>query len=653
LKPENVFITSDGVVKILDFGLARTDGAIPLQERTDTPTLTLQTSPGAVLGTPTYMSPEQVRGEPGGAGSDIFALGCVLYEMVTGRQAFARGSATETMAAILKEEPEEIGAIGKKIPLDLARVVRHCLEKKPEDRFQSARDVAFGLRNVGRDTRPSRKLRWIAALGLLVAVLTVLVAVLNSDGFSRKEGIESLAILPFANVEGDPDTDYLAEEIPASIINALSRLENLRVVPRESVAHYAARSDDNYSLARKLNVAALLTGRITVRGSHLSISAELVDVENDRQLWGERYSQELADILSIEADISRKISEELRLRLSGEEQARLSQGYTENAEAHLAYLQGRFWWNKRSRQGYDNAIASFDEAIRIDSDYALAYAGKADCYGLLAMYELTPRDFISKARAAAERALAIDETLAEARTSMGWIHWVYDWDWSAAEKAFREAIRHNPRYPTARNWYAVLLAVTGRGEEAIGQIEHAHMLDPGSLIINRDLGVIYSWTGRVDLAIEQLHETIEMDPLFAPAHAHLGRVYLAEGRYDEAVAELEIASDLVSGDLVHAGSLGQAYGMAGRRDAAMRMLELLHESAKQHEVASFQFALIHAGLGNQDQAFEWLEKSYERREFVMALLPVAETLGSLRHDPRYGDLLRRVGYPGRETGSPK
>jgi TolB-like protein/Tfp pilus assembly protein PilF len=644
LKPENVFITTDGVVKILDFGLVRRERAISQGEKAAAPTVTVQTSPGAVMGTLTYMSPEQLRGEPGDARSDIFALGCLLYEMAAGKKAFSRATASETMAAILKEEPSDISAERKEIPAELERVIQHALEKRPEERFQSARDLAFGLRSVESGTAPSRKVYWIAALSLVVVAAAVMLGLLYFGGPSPGERIESLAILPFTNEGGDPDTEFLAEEIPASIINSLSRLENLRVVPRDSVAHYAARSDDNYSLAREMDVAALLTGRITVRGGSLSISAELVDVANDRQIWGERYSEELSDILSIEADISKRISDELRLRLSGDEKDRLSRGYTENAEAHLAYLQGRFWWNKRTRESYDKAIASFDEAIRIDPDYALAYAGKADCYALLAMHALVPGDFIHQAREAAEKALALDDTLAEAHASMGWIRWIYDWDWEAAEESFERAIRLNPRYPTARNWYGAFLAAMGRGDEAIEQIKRARQLDPGSLIINRDLGVVYSWIGQSDLAIEQLLKTIEMDPQFLPARSHLGRVYFMAGRYDEAIAELEIASDLAK-DVIHSGSLGLAYAMAGRREAALRVLEMLTETAKQQEVASYQFAIVHMGLGNRDEAFEWLERSYANREFPMAILKFSESMGSIRDDPRFDDLLRRIGFP--------
>jgi len=280
----------------------------------------------------------------------------------------------------------------------------------------------------------------------------------------------------------------------------------------------------------------------------------------------------------------------------------------------------------------------------LDPNHALAYAGKADCYCLMVLLDSPPKECIPKAREAAERALAANGALAEAHTSLGWIKWVYDWDWPGAERSFKRAIEFNPRYPTAHNWYAGFLASMGRDGEALEQIRRAHQLDPGSLIINRDLGVVYYWTGQTDRAIDQLRRTVQMDPLFAPAHAHLGRIYVAEGMYDEAIAESQIAADLAVG-VTHVGQLGQAYAKAGRTEDAMRELEMLTEFSKQHDVPAYKFALIHEGLGDKEQAFEWLERAYENREFPMVILKVAEVLKSLRDDPRFDDLLRRVGLP--------
>ncbi len=385
-----------------------------------------------------------------------------------------------------------------------------------------------------------------------------------------------------------------------------------------------------------------MTGQINTRGDSLRIRAELVDVATNRQLWSERYDRTLTDILAIERDIADRLSEALKLRLTGEDRTQLAKRSTKNAEAHRAYLEGRFWWNRRSREGYNKAIELFDEAIRLDPDYALAYAGKADCYCLMVLLDSLPRECIPKARQAAEQALAIDGRLAEAHTSLGWIKWVYDWDWPGAERSFKRAIKLNPRYPTAYNWYAGFLASMGRDAEAVEQMTRAHQLDPGSLIINRDLGVIYSFTGQIDRAIGQLRKTIQMDPLFAPGHAHLGRVYVDAGRYDEAIAELETAADL-TGHVTHGGMLGHAYARVGRRDDAARELEILTEFSKRHDVPAFKFAVIHVGLGDKEQAFEWLEKSYENREFAMAILSVGQGFGSLRDDPRFDDLLRRIG----------
>jgi len=381
-----------------------------------------------------------------------------------------------------------------------------------------------------------------------------------------------------------------------------------------------------------------------VLADSLVIHAELIDVANDNQLWGTKYRRTLTDILAIEEDIAEHISDALRLRLTYEDKARLTVRHTENAEAHRAYLQGRFWWNKRTKEGFRKAIEYFDKAIRIDPTYALAYAGKADCYCLMVLLDSPPKECIPKAREAAEQALAANGTLAEAHASLGWIKWVYDWDWPGAERSFKRAIELNPRYPTAHNWYAGFLAAMGRDTEAIEQMTRAHQLDPGSLIINRDLGVIYSFTGQIDRAIGQLRKTIQMDPRFAPAHAHLGRVYIDAGMYAEAIAELETAVDL-TGHVTHGGMLGHAYARVGRRDDAARELEILTEFAKQGNCPAFKFAVIHAGLDDKEQAFEWLEKAYENREFAMAILSVGQGFNSLRDDPRFDDLLRRIGLP--------
>jgi serine/threonine-protein kinase len=462
-----------------------------------------------------------------------------------------------------------------------------------------------------------------------------------------------LAVLPFERMSTDPDTDYLSEEIPASIIDSLSSLSELRVIPRSTAFRCKIGDRDIASIGRDLNATAVLTGQINARGDDLRIRAELVDVATNRQLWSERYDRTLTDILAIERDITDRLSEALKVRLTGEDRTQLAKRSTENAEAHRAYLEGRFWWNRRSREGYSKAIELFDEAIRLDPAYALAYAGKADCYCLMVLLDSPPKKCIPKAREAAEQALAVNGTLAEAHASLGWIKWVYDWDWPGAERSFKRAIELNPRYATARNWYGPFLASIGRDDEAVEQITRAIELDPGSLIINRDLGVVYSWTGQIDRAIDQLHKTVQMDPLFAPAHAHLGRVYGDAGMYDKAIAEMEIAADLAGG-VTHAGFLGESYARAGRRDDAIRELEKITELSKHHDVPAHKFALIHAGLGDKDQAFEWLEKAFENKEFPMVILQVGQGLGSLRDDPRFDNLLRRIGLPvsAREEPSP-
>ncbi len=457
--------------------------------------------------------------------------------------------------------------------------------------------------------------------------------------------IDSIAVLPFENQNRNPDSEYLSDGLTDSIIYRLSQLPNLKISPRSSVFRYKGRETDPIKVGADLGVRAVLSGRITQRGDQLMISTELTDVRYNKLLWGEQYERRMSDLLQTQRDIAREIVDKLKLKVSGEERG-LAKHYTESNDAYQSYLKGRFYWNKRNADAFKKSIEYFNQAIERDPNFALAYTGLADTYVLLPIYAVaSPRDSFPKAKAAAEKALEIDDTLAEAHTALAFALFTYDWNFPEANRQFQRAIELNPNYATAHQWYGFhYLAGAGRFDEAIAEAKQALQLDPLSLIVNSDLGVTYIFARQYDKAIEQFRKTLEMDQSFYYAHWRLGTAYEMKGSFQEAIAEYQKARQLDDDPQVLA-LLGCAYAASGKRDQALRSLDQLKEISKQRYVSSYSFALVYAALGEKDQAFQWLEQGYQNRDWQMARLNVDPMLDSLRSDPRFADLMRRIGLP--------
>ena len=655
LKPENIFLTADGVVKVLDFGIAqvarRDTAPQPAAAAEDAETQLVHTTPGVVVGTMGYMSPEQLQGSPVDGRSDIFSLGCLLYEMASGQKAFSRKSPAESITAVLKENPPELSASGRQVPTDFDRIIGHCLEKRPGERFQSARDLAFALRTISSTTgvfraEPRPKFRpriptWM--IGVVALVFAVLVVWLWTQ---RAHAPHSIAVLPFVNVGADPSMEYLSDGITESIINDLAQLPDLAVMSRSSVYRYKRPDVDPLAAARDLKVDAVLTGRVTHRGEQLFVSAELVDARTNRQIWGEQYNRNLTDVMGIQQEISREISGKLSVRLSGEDKTRLGKRPTENSEAYGLYLKGRYEWNKQTLDGMQAGIDFFQEAIKKDQHYALAYAGLADAYALLADYNvLAGKEVMPRAKTAAMKALELDDTISEAHASLGWAKMTLDWDWPGAEREFKRALELNPNYATAHQWYADYLTTLGRAEEARAGMKRALELEPASLPIHVALAATLYYARQNDLAIEQCRRAILMDPQFIEAHVFLARSLEQKGSYAEALAELKQARQLSQDDSNELAALGQAYARSGDRAEAQKILSELTQRSANTYVQPMWIAAIHAALGNKDDAVTWLRQAVGDRSVWLIYLKVDPFFDGLRSDPRFIDLVRQAGLP--------
>jgi TolB-like protein/Tfp pilus assembly protein PilF/tRNA A-37 threonylcarbamoyl transferase component Bud32 len=615
IKSSNIMLGGEGQVKITDFGLAISpDDAEPLEI-------------AAVVGSVAYMSPEQARAEEIDERTDIWSLGVVLYEMVTGRLPFGGDFGAAVLYSVLNEEPTPASELQPNVPSQLDEILGRMIVKDREQRYQSVDAVIADLSAIRSELEPA------------------------DEGQSAQKSLQSsIAVLPFVDMSPEQDQEYFCDGIAEEITNALTRVDRMRVVARTSAFSFKGKDMDIPEIGRRLGVGALVEGSVRKAGNRLRIAVQLTDAADGYEIWSQQYDREMEDVFAIQDEITLAIVNKLRITLLGDDREVLVKRHTVDPEAFSLYWQGRFFWNKRTEDGYRKSLSYFEEAIAQDPSYALAYVGTADCYNLLGWYDyLAPEEAFPKAREAVHKALEMDDGLAEAHATAGWICVNHEWNWGCAEDRYKRALTLNPGYATAHQWYSEYLSYMGRHQESISHGERAVELDPLSIIINNDLGQVLYYARESDRAIVQLHKTLEMDPEFAIPYFFLAFAYLQKQEYFQAISAAQKALDLSGGDdPLNIAQLGTVYAFSGEPERARGALERLKRLAQHKYVSPFCVAFIYMGLGQYDDAFEWLDKAFKTHDHWLETLHVHPVLDPLRVDDRYPRLLDRMQFtPGR------
>ena len=695
VKPENIMVRRDRYVKLLDFGLAKLLQPVGTTDSSAPTKALINTDAGTVMGTATYMSPEQARGLVVDVRTDLWSLGAVIYEMITGMPPFAADSKNETISLILQKEPVPLTRFVRTVPAELERIVSKALTKDIEERYQTAKDLHIDLKrlrqrvaldaelertgggtadrqytgaSVGdssitavhrlttqRSERPApssieyvlsgiKTHRKTTAIVVLLVIAALAAVALYSYRTKTNAAIDSIAVLPFENQSRETDAEYLSDGITESVINSLTQLPNLRVVTRSTVFRYKGKQTDPVAIGKELGVGAVLTGRLLQRGDNLTISTELLDVRDNKQIWGEQYQRKLSDLLATQRDIAREIAANLRPKLFATSEVELrSSNTTDNAEAYQLYLHGRYFFRKFTPAAHQRAAQYFSEALAKDPNYALAYVGLADTYAASAANSwIPPGEGYPKAMAAVQRALAIDENLAEAHTNFGAMMMFYELDWLKAEREFKRSIELNPNYPETYELHSYMLSATGQVTEAIDVMKRGLMVAPLSLPLSDDLGQAYYWARRYDEALDQYRKSISIDAHHPGAYAGVGVVFLQKRMYREAVESFHKAIDSMDRTSTLLGLLGYTHAMAGRKTEALKILDELKQMEKSKYVSPYDLAVVYTGLGDQDRAIEQLNKAYEQRAGWIIMLKVEPIFDPLRSDPRFVELLQRL-----------
>ncbi|MHC4484695.1 MAG: protein kinase domain-containing protein [Planctomycetota bacterium] len=674
LKPGNIKITPEGKVKVLDFGLAKAVGGKATDQQSTV------TEPGRVIGTPAYMSPEQARGKATDKRSDIWSFGCVLYEMLTATIPFKGETISDTLANILDREPNW-SALPDTIPANIQLLLRNCLEKEPRRRLRDIGDIAITIEGTTADLRRStlttetvkaepvqpakssrRVLPWLvtgAAVTTVVFLLFIIAFKLGKTPEKQQEKailvsaikpIKAIVVLPFENLSGDPEQEYFVDGMTDALSAELGKIKALRVISRTSAMHYKGTDKVIPEIVKELGVDAVIEGSVLKAGNDVRVTAQLVDGRTDAHLWSDNYTGTLTNILALQSQVTLAIAREIEAALTPEEEVRITRTKSVNLDAYEAFLKGKFFYDKHTEESLKTAADYFKQAIEIEPDYAEAYAWLAGAYWVPSVWGYAaPHESFARAKSAANTAIKLDETCAEAHGTVGWIALFYDWDWQKAKLSLERAIELNPNYSAGYHGLAWYLVVAGRLDEAIDMMQTAVKLDPLIRVQNHNLANMYSLSGQVERAIEQREKTLELAPGYVEAISGLAEDYLFMSMYPEAIASIEKAMSLAGRTPELVADLGRAHALSGRKDEAETLLQELHEKAMSEYVSPINFAELYETLENTDEAFRWLEKAYQERNLGMLWLRITSSSWSwgstLRSDPRFDDLVRRMNFP--------